>query len=65
MTDGAFDAMNTIGLVAFAVMGALKGADATLDPFGVAAGRATLGCAAVVFALRLGALRYDLDLPTI
>jgi uncharacterized membrane protein YeiH len=32
---GAFDAMNTIGLVAFAVVGALKGADADLDLFGV------------------------------
>ncbi|EMA49826.1 MULTISPECIES: trimeric intracellular cation channel family protein [Halococcus] len=32
---GAFGAMNAIGLVAFAVVGALKGADADLDLFGV------------------------------
>jgi len=32
---GAFDAMNAVGLVAFAVVGALKGADDDLDPFGV------------------------------
>ncbi|WP_049902595.1 trimeric intracellular cation channel family protein [Halococcus agarilyticus] len=32
---GAFDAMNAIGLVAFAVVGALKGANADLDLFGV------------------------------
>jgi len=32
----AFEAMNAIGLVAFAVVGALKGSDADLDLFGVA-----------------------------
>lgn len=32
---------------------------------GVAAGRATLGCASFVFVLRLLALRYDWHLPTV
>ncbi|MFW5939394.1 MAG: trimeric intracellular cation channel family protein [Halolamina sp.] len=32
----AFEAMNAVGLVAFAVVGALKGSDADLDLFGVA-----------------------------
>jgi uncharacterized membrane protein YeiH len=32
----AFDAMNTVGLLAFALAGSLKGADADLDLFGIA-----------------------------
>jgi uncharacterized membrane protein YeiH len=32
---GAFEVANAVGLVAFAVVGALKGAEADLDPFGV------------------------------
>ena len=36
MTVDAFDAMNTVGLLAFALAGSLKGADADLDLFGIA-----------------------------
>lgn len=46
----AVEAMNLIGLLAFAVAGALKGADAGLDPFGVV----TLG---VLTALGGGTVR--------
>lgn len=46
----AVAAMNLVGLLAFAVAGALKGADAGLDPFGVA----TLG---VLTALGGGTIR--------
>ena len=46
----AIAAMNLIGLLAFAVAGSLKGADADLDPFGVA----TLG---VLTALGGGTIR--------
>ena len=65
MTVGAFDAMNAVGPVAFAVVGAPEGADADLDPFGVGVpGMATALGGGILWDVLAGCVPVALRTPS-